>query len=558
MEREKSAWYRHQAPSTWRSELPEGSMYDFMEQTANRCRDLYALDFQGHKVRYRELLRHIDEAARALAHMGVKQGDIVSVMAPNMPQAVYTVYALNRLGAVANMLHPLLSGHEVQNILRHTGSRLLVVLDQLCDKIRQIPWAEGEKPRLLLLRVSDALPCAKRAVYRLRERNIPQGEDCLYWSTAIRMAKGDVLHPAHPKGDDVAVLMYSGGTTGTPKGVMLTNLNFNALALQSYDTMGIPDVAGLQTLAVLPLFHGTGLGVCVHSMLCYGFQVYLVPKFDLNSCVRLIFRRKIEFLFGVPAFYEGLARSVEIERKSCEFMRVLGSCGDRLPERTRRRINGYLRRSGSDVTITNGYGMTECTAGCCYEPYFLKKEGSSGIMVPDMHFKIVAPGTDTEVPIGEMGELCISGPTVMKGYYKNEEATRSVLRRHGDGGLWLHTGDAFSADEDGYLYFCQRLDRMFIVSGYNVIPSEIEEEILRVPGVAQCCVVGKKAEIVGRKPAAYLVLQPGAQERETVERVRLHCQQTVAEYARPSAYTVLPQLPMTRMKKTDYVALERL
>ena len=558
MEREKSVWYDHQLPATWRPELPEGSMFAFMEQTARRYPDLYALDFEGCKVRYRELLQRINEAAKAFQNMGVKAGDIVSVMAPNMPQVVYTVYALNRLGAVANMLHPLLSGGEVRNLLRHTQSKLLVVLDQLYDKIDRIPWEAGEKPRLVLLRVSDALPKGKKALYRFREKRLPEHEGCLYWNKVVRMAKNHILQPAKPDSNDTAVIMYSGGTTGKPKGVMLTNLNFNALALQSYDTMGIVDVAGFQTLDILPLFHGTGLGVCVHSMLCYGFQVYLVPLFDLNKCVKLIFRRKIEFIFGVPAFFEGIARSVEIEEQNCGFMRVLGSCGDKLPDRTRRRINYYLQRSGSSATITNGYGMTECTAGCCYEPYFLKKEGSSGMMVPDMRFKIVVPGTHTEVDAGKVGELCISGPTVMKGYYKNEEATQKTLQRHEDGRLWLHSGDAFLADEDGYLYFQHRLDRMFVVSGYNVIPSEIEEEILKVQGVAQCCVVGKKAEVVGRRTVAYLLLRPGADEQEILDQVRLQCRENLAEYAQPVAYTVLPEFPLTRMKKTDYKALERL
>lgn len=558
MKREKTVWYRHQDPSTWQPEIPECSMYDLLAQTADRHPDLYALYFEGRRTRYRELIQQIESAARAFQAMGVKKGDIVSVMAPNMPQVVYTLYALNRIGAVANMLHPLLSANEIHRIIRHTGSRLLVVLDQLYEKAESIPWESAEKPCVILLRVSDALPTAKSILYRCKEKHYTESDNLLYWRTALRQAAHLALQPVSVAAGDTAVILYSSGTTGTPKGAMLSNLNFNALALQSYDSLGINDITGMQVLSILPLFHGAGLGVCLHATLCYGMQVYLVPIFNLNKCVKLIFKNKIEHIYGVPAFFDGIARSKEMETQSCQFIRAMGSCGDKLPDRTRDRINGYLKQSGSDVTITNGYGLTETTAGCCFDPYFQKKRGSSGIMLPDMHFKIVIPGTQTEVPTGEVGELCIAGPTVMQGYYKNEAATNKVLQLHKDGKLWFHSGDAFSADEDGYLYYRQRLDRMFIVSGCNVVPSDIEEEILKTSGVAQCCVVGKKAPVVGHRIVAYLQLQPNVSEAEVLAAVQLRCKQNLSENAQPGQYIVLPEFPLTRMKKTDYKALEKM
>lgn len=558
MKREKTIWYQHQKPSTWQPEISEGSMYDVLEQAAARYPNLYALYFEGRRTRYYELLQQIEATAKAFQALGVKQGDIVSIMAPNMPQTIYSVYALNRLGAVANMLSPLLSGNEVHNLLHHTESHLLITLDQLYEKIVDRTWESQNHLRIILLRVSDALPTIKSLLYRSKEKHHIENSDLLYWRTALRRAQSNTLLPASPTGDDTAVILYSSGTTGIPKGAMLSNRNFNALSPMAYDTLNTEDVSGMQVLSILPFFHAAGLGVCLHATLCHAMQIYLIPVFNLNKCIKLIFKNKVEHIYGVPAFFDGVARSKEIETKSCSFIKSMGSCGDNLPDRIRDRIDYYLKQSNASTSMTNGYGLTETTGGCCFDPYFHKKRGSTGLMLPDMYFKIVTPGTQEEVPVGETGELCITGPTVMQGYYKNEEATEKVLQRHMDGKIWLHTGDAFYADEDGYLYFQQRLDRMFIVSGYNVFPTEVENEILKVPSVTQCCVVGKKAAIIGHKAFAYLVLQSGADETITLEKVRQQCNQSLAEYARPSRYVILPELPLTRMRKIDYKALEKL
>ena len=233
-------------------------------------------------------------------------------------------------------------------------------------------------------------------------------------------------------------------------------------------------------------------------------------------------------------------------------MTVLGSCGDKLPDKIRQRMDNYLKSSGAPCTLTNGYGMTECTAGCCYEPYFGKKPGTSGIMNPDNICKIVEPGTDHELPFGEIGELCISGPIVMKGYYNRPDATAQTLRTHSDGITWLHSGDAFSIDGDGYLTFHQRLDRMFIISGFNIYPSTIEEVIISVPGVLQCCVVGKEVPVVGRKTVAYVIGQKAAKDQ-----IIKACEDNLPEYSQPSEIIFLDEFPKTKMSKVDYKELER-
>lgn len=544
MERAKTVWYEHQAKSAWRPNYPESSMYRYLVETAAKWPYLNALEFEGKKTTFSKLIEQIHTAAGAFAGMGIKSGDFVTIVSPNIPQAVVAFYALNAIGAVANMLHPMLSPSEMKRAIAETDSKLILVLDTFADKVKEM-----DVPTVCL-HISDALPAMKGLIYRLAKERIHQ--QVIHWKDFLQIGKNQVFPQHQGTGDDLAVIMYSGGTSGESKGVMLTNRNFNALAIQSYDTMGIADVAGMKCLSILPIFHGTGLGITVHSMLTNGICSMLVPKFEPDKTCRLIFKKKIEFLFGVPAFYEVLTRCPEIETQSCAFMAVLGSCGDKLPEKTRQRMDKYLKKSGTPCTLTNGYGMTECTAGCCYEPYFGKKPGTSGIMNPDNLCKIVEPGTERTLPVGEIGELCIAGPLVMKGYYNRPEETARTLRVHKDGTTWLHSGDAFSVDEDGFLTFHQRLDRMFIVSGFNIYPSNIEEVILSVPGVRQCCVVGKKVPVVGRRIVAYVIGMKSSEKE-----IRRVCASNLPEYSQPSEIVFLDEFPKTKMNKVDYMELER-
>ena len=544
MKREKTIWYKHQDPSTWVSEYPENSMYEYLIEKTHNWLDLDALSFEGKRISFRSLIEQIKAVAKSFTAMDINKGDIVTIISPNIPQAVVAFYALNAIGAIGNMLHPMLSSNEMKKAIEDTSSKLIIVLDMFEEKVKDL-----DVP-IVVMHISDALPFVKKVLFKIaKEKKTIKGTD---WNNFLYLGHNIEFLENKGNGDDVAAIMYSGGTSGKSKGVMLTNRNFNALAIQSYDTMGIADVSGMKCLNILPIFHGTGLGVTVHSMLTNGICSILVPKFDPKKTCKLIFKEKTEFMFGVPAFFEVLTRCPEIEKYSCSFIKVIGSCGDKLPEKTRNRMNNYLKKSGATCTLTNGYGMTECTAGCCYEPYFGKKKGTSGIMNPDNLCKIVEQGTDKELPIGEIGELCISGPIVMKEYYKNPDATNQTLRIHSDGKKWLHTGDAFSIDDEGYLTFHQRLDRMFIVSGFNIYPSNIEDVILSVNGVLQCCVIGKEVPVIGRKIVAYII------GRKDIENdIRKACALNLPEYSQPMEIIFVEEFPKTKMSKVDYVELER-
>lgn len=557
MKREKSIWYEHQPEEYWRSEYPEYSMYKFMKRMADKNPELDALWFEGKSVSFSQMISMIDSTYNALLSLGIKKGDVVSILLPNMPQAVYLFYALNKIGAIANMMHPLLSHNEIKSGVVDSKSVLLFTLDSLFDKVYSSDWKD--RPKTVLVDIGDALPFLKRVIFPFvsKKTQIKESPSVLKWSSFLKTKKINSFSDQSDAGDDVATLMYSGGTTGKSKAVMLTNKNLNSLAIQAYETMGIYEIAGLKVLALFPIFHPAGLGICIHSMLCHGICVYLIPTFDFRKCARVIFKNKVELIFGVPTFYEALLRSKEIEKNSCDFFRLLGCAGDQLPDRLRKRMNQRMQKDGNPTTMTNGYGLTECGACCCVDPFFYKKPGSSGLIAPDTKAKIVHIGTKQELPIGEVGELCISGPTVMKGYYNNESETKQALRVHDDGRIWLHTGDAFLMDEEGYLYFKQRIDRMFIVSGYNVYPSQIEAVILKTGNVQHCCVVGVSERVSGKKVIAYVIPAPNVDKEMLRKQILSACKKNIPQYAYPSDIVFLNDFPKTKLGKIDYKKLEK-
>ena len=563
MKRVKSIWYQHQNPDKWIDEYPEHSMFEQLRVTSQHYSNLTAIEFQGKKYSYKQLINNIEAVAASLIAIGVKKGDYISIVCPNTPQALFMIYAVNRIGAVANMIHPLLSANEIQQFIENTNSVVVLTLDMIYPKFAKIKWNMEKQPKFILARIADALPIYAKPVYSFKNKlnlSFNPEHDISYWNTFIETGK--TKSPEMPvdngKADDTSIILYSGGSSGKPKGVMITNLNINSLALHTYDIGGIEDVVGKKSLAVMPLFHGFGLVICVHAMLCLGFHVYLLPKYDFNECSKLIFKKKINCIYGVPGLYEALIRSPYIEKMNLSFMELLVCGGDKLPEKLQLRVNKLLKKGGADVVLREAYGQTECVAGCSINPKFDTRIGSAGIAYPDVYFKIVKPDTQEELPDGEDGELCVSGPLVMKGYYKNEEATAKALQRHSDGKVWLHTGDMFSKDSDGFIYFRQRNSRMIICGGYNVYATQVEDAIGLCSAVAQSCVVGRKDRIYGQKIVAFVVLNNSGADKESVKnKIMDCCRNNLSEYSLPHEIIFRQELPVTNMGKINYLSLEK-
>jgi long-chain acyl-CoA synthetase len=473
MMRSENIWSEYLDLKNITFEYPEGSIYNYLEQNAKKNLDETAVEFEGKKTSYRKLLRQIEETAKALVNMGIKKSDVVSIISINTPEVLVMIYAANRIGAVVNMIHPLSSTAEMTNFIETTNSSAVLVLEQLYPKIANKDFNCRTKPKIIITRITYSLPLYIKPLFALKNKNkvvINPKHTVIYWNKFISSAsKANIVLPEDEgTKDDTAVIMYSGGTTGTPKGVMLTNININSYSIQAFEVSGIREPKGKKFLAILPLFHGFGFASGIHANLCKGVHIFLLPKFELKKSVEKIFKNKINFIYAIPALFEAIVRSEYIEKQDLSFFECLICGGDKLQPKLNEKLQNYLKKGNSRAVFCEGYGQTECVAACLTNPYFAPVQKSVGILLPDMSAKIVELGTQTEVPNGVDGELCINGPTVMKGYYENAEETQKVLQTHADGKTWLHTGDIFSRDDNGYFYFKQRISRMAISSGYNI------------------------------------------------------------------------------------------
>jgi len=359
------------------------------------------------------------------------------------------------------------------------------------------------------------------------------------------------------KGEDEAVILYSGGTTGTSKGISLTNINFNALAMQTVAAAETFD-AGQTMLAIMPMFHGFGLGVCIHTMLCFAGRCVLVPKLDIKAFPKLFKKYRPNYMAGVPTLFEAMLRSDGMADADLSCLLGIFSGGDSLSVELKKKVDKFLSSHGAKIQVREGYGTTECVTASCLTPKDYYREGSIGVPFPDMYYKIVEPETNDEVPAGETGEICISGPTVMKEYIDNPKETLKTLRVHEDGKIWLHTGDLGYMDADGFVYFRQRLKRMIVTSGYNVYPSQIENVIDAHEAVLLSTVIGVKDDYRMQRIKAFIVLKPGVKPTDEVKNsIREHCEKNIAKYALPREYEYRDELPKTLVGKVAYTVLEK-
>lgn len=558
----KTPWISHYGDVPFHLEYPKDSMSGVVLATAEKYPSLPALSYMGRIIPYSLLEKNIKITAKAFASIGIKEGDKVTVCLPNVPQAIYCLYALNHIGAIASMIHPLSAESEIEFYLRTAGSKCAITLDQFYPKFEEV-MKKYPLEKLIIASAGSELGTVKKVAFSLmnlgKTPKLPKNDTVMKWNEFFDLGKkfkGD--EPKVKKCDnDVAVILFSGGTTGTTKGIMLSNLNFNALALQTA-AMSHYDIHAMKMLAAMPVFHGFGLGVCIHTMMVAGGLSILVPRFNVKAYANLIKTEKPNFIAGVPTLFEAITRNPYLDGVSLDFLRGVFSGGDSLSVELKKKFDKFLDEHGSPVHVREGYGTTECVTASCLTPYCEEREASIGLPYPDTYYKICAVGTCEEVPCGEEGEICLCGPSVMVGYMNNEVETANTLRTHADGNVWLHTGDLGKMDEDGFVYFKQRIKRMIITSGYNVYPSQIENILDAHPKVQMSCVIGVKDPYKMQKVKAFIVLRDGIKPSEDI-RQELHeyCKKNVAKYALPYQIEFREELPKTLVGKVAYTVLEK-
>ena len=542
-------------------DYPHKTMYQMVAIAARKYPDNVAYVFMGKETTYRAFMKRIDAAARGLVRMGIGKGDRVTICMANTPQALDCFYALNRIGAIPNMIHPLSAAKEIAFYLNFSKSKAILTLDQFYEKVESI-LPELENPTTILIaRIQEELPFPLSALYPLTKnaravKKLPK-TGYTYWYDMVAAGRGETLPPDDGVFDECAAILYSGGTTGTTKGIMLSNLNFNALGLQTIAASGYDRISDMKMLSVMPVFHGFGLGIGIHTALIGGATCILVPQFSVKTYADVLVKQKPNLIPGVPTLFEALLRAPKLDGVDLSFLKGIFSGGDSLSPELKKKVDAFLRAHNCDQQIREGYGTTECVTASCLTPKDYARSGSIGVPFPDTFYKIVTPGTTEEVPANTEGEICVSGPTVMMGYMDNPEETASTLRRHYDGRIWLHTGDLGHMDQDGFIYFRQRIKRMIVTSGYNVYPSQLENIIDSHEKVLLSCVIGVRDDYRGQVVKAFVVPMPGVEPTEELKKEILeYCSGRIAKYAMPREIEFRKELPKTLVGKVAYRVLE--
>ncbi len=539
----------------------EKTISEAVLETAAREGDFPALTFMGKATSYQRLAEEVDRVARAFYALGIRPGTRVLVCLPNVPQAVFCLYGLNRIGAIPTMVHPLSAVAELRFFMDEAGCRIAVTLDQFYGKFLEVKKLRPID-KLIVCRVSDELPWLLSLGQKLlTERKFPkvEGPGDLRWEECMKLAEtvSDTAYLARKDYRTQAVVLFSGGTTGTTKGIMLSDLNFNALAWQTAN-MANREVHHSKMLAAMPVFHGFDLGVCIHTLMYCGGTSILVPRFNVKSYAKLIRKTRPNFIAGVPTLFEAITRNRYLDGVDLSCLRGVFSGGDSLTIELKKKFDQFLAEHNAGVRVREGYGTTECVTACCLTPYNKEKEGSIGIPFPDTYFKICKPGTTEEIPFGEEGEICLTGPSMMLGYIGHEEENRQTLRKHADGHVWLHTGDLGKMDEEGFVYFRQRIKRMIVTSGYNVYPSQLENIIEGHPAVQRCCIIGVRDPLKMQRVKAFVVLKENCPKDEDMRAsIMKHCKGHIAKYALPSEIEFRDSLPTTLVGKVAYTQLEK-
>ena len=559
----KAPWKKYYNPKKMEINTYDESIYDFVYKRLEK-KGYYnkpAINYFGNKISYSSFFYKIDRAAEAFKALGVEKFDVISIISANVPEALIAFYALNKIGAISNMLHPLLSENEIKNALNKYHSSFVIVLDVALDKVDKI-LKETSVEKVIVINASNFMPFYLRWLYPLVNKNKPKTnirfkKKYITWNKFINKGyEYGVVRPPYIRKDDPALILQSGGSTGTPKGIVLSQGNINAATVCA--THAYPDLNEEDTiLGIMPIFHGFGLEVSINDAFSVGATVILIPTFKATEFHKLLIKHKPSVLVGVPTLFEALTNNEGMEGVDLSNLKYVIAGGDTLSKERVEAINNFLKDHGSKVGMIQGYGMTEAVAAISVDLRDKSRPGTIGIPWPGIYVGIFEPNTDNELPYGEVGEICICGPTVMLGYYNDEEETNLALKHHRDGNIWLHSGDLGSMDEDGFISYKSRLKRMIVSSGYNVYPSQIEEVLMLHKEVLTCSVIGVPHPYKMEVPKAYIVLTPGIHNRIKVQKeLEDLCKKNLAKYSIPKEFEFRKSLPKTMVGKVDFRALQ--
>ncbi len=560
-------WEKFYTKEMLEKEIPKRTIYQDLYENNKDYLGSYSLNYFGRKITYQELFENIDVVSKALMRYGIKKGDIVTIASPTLPEVIYLFYALSRIGAIANMVDPRTSKEGIEDYLNEVQSNLFFIVDVAFPKVYDIKKTTSVKD-IVTISPSDSLPFglslgykAKETIENFKNKDKKIKNDSINWKDFYKggIEPGRFIYPEYEK-DTPVVIVHTGGTTGKPKGVVLSNDNINAASIQAIHC-GIDFKREHNWLNIMPPFIAYGIGNGLHLPLVCGMEVILIPQFNPDEFDKLMIKHKPNHMVGVPSHYGSIIKSPRMKKQDLSYVIAPTVGGDKMDEKLEEETNKFLKEHNCSYKVTKGYGLTEVNAGVAICTSNETNDiGSVGIPLPKTVISIFDPETCEELKYGELGEICITGPNTMLGYYKKEDETNKILKVHNDGKIWVHSGDLGYMTDEGKLFIIDRIKRMIIRhDGFKVFPNLIEDVIMTHPNVKTCKVVGMPdlEHSQGKLPKAYIVLKDEFVDLKVLEEEVFDlCKNKLPEYSQPVELEVKTVLPLTSIGKIDFVALE--
>lgn len=556
---EEKIWLKHVTDDYLSDPIPKCTALEYLKKASSERLHHYSINYYGNKVTYADMFRHIDTCANAFYALGVREGDIVSFLTSTIPECIYSLYAINKLGATANTIDPRMDTAAIARMIKGSGSKILVVVDVAFFKIADCIDSLGQD-KIVVQSATTSLDLVKTIAIKLKVKtNIKYSDKVIRWKTFISGGKGVNAPTAPYVGDRTVCITYTGGTTGVPKGVMLTNDSVNAVSYNFKYAMPYYEPRD-RFLGIIPVFTSYGFVCGLHMPLCLGAEFIPIPKFNPYEFGKLVKKYRPNHMISTPAFYEMLMDSKEVKGLDLSFLTTLGSGGDTMNEGLETRLGEFMKEHNIKYPLAQGYGLSEMSAAASFCVNDKYRRGSVGIPSVTTIISAFDPETGEELDYNQNGEICVTGPSMMKGYFNNPEETANVMRTHSDGTVWIHTGDLGYIDEDGFLFIIGRIKRMITrFDGHKVFPLTIENMVSERNEVRNCCVVGvdDRERSQGQYPMVLVELNDGLDKAAVCKAIYEDCNARCEERGRPVAVVALDSIPLTNMGKNDYRTLEK-
>lgn len=552
-------WLKYYEKIGITKEIPKVKAYDLIHNKYANNKELISLNYFGKKITYYEMFNNIEMVAKSLKKIGVQKGDIVLMALPTIPEMVYVFYALNRIGAIVDTVDPRIKSDRYKQIISETNAKYLFAIDMCYPTISSL-LKEVDLSKVILTSATTSLPLPIKMLSLLKNKNRYKITDnkIIDWSDFIKLGQnylGEV--DCKYSADMPVVIVHTGGTTGEPKGVILTNENFNTMAV-TQEISGFNSQEKDKFLTFLPPFIAYCLVNAIHDPLYLGFENILIPKFDASDFPNLMYKYKPNHVLAGPILWDYFIKNKKIQKEDLSYLKSPISGGDVLNIELEREINNFFKQHNCNIPIASGYGLTEVSAAAIYSKSTAYKEGFVGIPYVKNNVSVFVPGTKEELPYNQEGEICISTKTLMKEYFNNHSATANIIKKLADGERWIYTGDLGIIDHDGSIKVSGRIKRLIVRNGNKIFPSDVENIILQNQLINRVSVVSMPSSEERNVPVAYLTIKPTGMgfENDIVDNIELAIRNKLPDFNVPVKYIFKLELPLTNINKIDFKKLE--